>query len=164
MGKYSIEDIVLAPREELTIEYTGYDPFLICTIARNLIRDILKVSGSSIREDDIRWDKVDPNSRWFYGVWRGIREEDKWTSMWIRIAAEGSFNVKDRVGSVKIQLRAHMYTEFEFNNPISESFWKVFNYLFYWKHRRQYLEHQKDIANIFKEQILKAYGIYQEQK
>ena len=162
--KYKIEDVILSPREEMTIEFSGYNPFLICTIARNLLRDILKISGSGIREDDVRWDKSDPNKRWFYGVWRGTIEEDKWTFYWVRIAAEGSYNVKDRMGSVKIQLRGHMFTKVDFSNPISLSLWKLFNYVFYWKQRRKYLEWEKDILNLFKQEILKAYGIYQEKR
>ena len=163
-GSYNIEDVVLSPREELVIEYSGHNPFLICTFARSLLRDLLKVSGSSLREDDRRWDFSDPNSRWFYGVWRGVKDEDKWTKIWFRIAAEGKFNVKDKMGSVKIQLRAHMYTNFPYGNPVTASLWKLFNFFYYNKQRRQYIEFHKDLINLMKEQILKAYGIYQEQK
>src|SRR3989338_8675623 len=126
MEKFTIEDIVLSPKEEAVIEYSGYNPFLIATIARNIIRDVLKISGSAMREDDVRWYKSDPNSRWFYGVWRGKKEEDRWTYFWVRIGAEGSYNIKDKMGSVRIQLRAHMYTEFEYSNPISRSLWMAF--------------------------------------
>ncbi|MBI5332591.1 MAG: hypothetical protein HZB65_03390 [Candidatus Aenigmarchaeota archaeon] len=161
-GAYRIEDVVLSPRDELVIEYSGYNPFLICTFARNMLRDVLKISGSSLREDDRRWDFSDPNSRWFYGVWRGVKEEDNWTKSWFRIAAEGKFNVKDNTGSVKIQLRAHMFTTFEYGNPMTASLWKFFNYIFYNRQRRKYLEFHRDLVHLMKEQILKAYKIYQE--
>ncbi len=158
-GKIFIEDSIMSPRAELTIEYSGHNPFLICLIARDLIRDILKVDGSKMREDDIRWDKSDPNSRWFYGVWRGQKEEDNWTMYWFRISAEGSYSIKDNTGSVFIQLRGHMYTTFEYSNPISLAFWQMFNYLFYWNQRRKYLEWSKDLMLEFKEKIQAAYGI-----
>ncbi len=161
-GKISFIDDILAPKEEVIIKYSGKNPFLICTIGMRLIRDVLKVSTSQMREDDVRWD-VTGKTKTFYVVWRGYRGEDNWTKTKVKMIVEGSQD-PERNGSVTIWLKGFLETSFEYHNPFDRILWQMWSYIFYWKQRRAYIDFSRDDIMRIREEILAAYRILHEER
>lgn len=159
-GKIVFREDILAPSTVLRVEYKGKEPFWICTAATKLIRDALKLTSKDMREDDIRWD-LTGETREFYGIWRGKRGEDKWSSTWVKVTAHGFIN-KERMGNVKIKIEGWLATKFSYANPLAHWMWMLLNYTFYWRQRRTYVDHSKDDIMLIREQILRAYGILKE--
>jgi len=160
-GEIKFVDDILAPREDVVVEYSGKNPILIATIALRLLRDVMKIPSSSLREDEIRWD-VTGKMKMFYGVWRGYRGEDRFTKTQIKIIAEGAIDA-ERNGWVRIVMRGFLSTKFEFSNPLEKLFLYMFNYTFYWKQRRNYIDFSKDNIMQIREEILSAYRILREE-
>lgn len=159
--RLTIVDEILAPEEEMRISYSGKNPFLIATIILPLLREILKVSSTNLFEEDIRWDILG-EMKTFYGVWRGIEPHDKWTYGMFRVYAQGGVN-KENEGWVDIRLKGWLRTEFGYGNQFTRSWWWLYNYMFYWKQRRMYIDYDADIARKIKEEILTAYNILREE-
>ncbi|MEM7813313.1 MAG: hypothetical protein QW548_00235 [Candidatus Aenigmatarchaeota archaeon] len=159
-GEVSFREDILAPANVIKIEYAGKDPFWICANALRLMREVLKLSSKDLREDDVRWDVTSEN-REFYGVWRAKRTEDSYSSTWVKITAHGFIN-RERVGSVKIKIEGWLSTDFEWSNPLARWAWIMFNYLFYWRQRRTYIDKSKDDIMTIRENILRAYKILKE--
>ena len=157
MASIKFAEDILAPSTALKIEYAGKNPFWICTAARKLLIDVLKLSSKDFREDDVRWD-VTGDMREFYCIWRAKRTEDNWTATWVKITAHGFVN-KENTGNVKIKLEGVLQTKFDYENRFQLWMWRLLNYSFYWRQRRSYLDFSKDNIMTIREQILKAYGI-----
>jgi len=159
-GKIEFREDILAPASVLRVEYAGKEPFWICTSAVRLMRDALKITSKDMREDDVRWD-VTGEMREFYGIWRGKRREDRWSATWVKVTAHGFIN-KDRIGNVKIKLEGWLQTKFGYSTPVSRWLWMLFNYFFYWRQRRSYIDYSKDDIMLIREQIMRNYGILKE--
>jgi hypothetical protein len=161
-GTYEYTDDILAPMEEIEISYNGKNPFLICSISMKLMRDIMKISASNLREDDVRWDVLgDPKG--FYAKWRADRKEDTWTKTYITMIAQGVLN-KERTGTVVIRIRGKLTTKYKYSNPISKIIWRMYSYLFYYRQRRAYLDLSRDHIMQIRQEILSAYNILKEER
>ena len=161
MPEIKFIDEVLAPTEEFTISYKGRNPFLIMTVILPLLREILKVSSTNLFEDDVRWDSfAEPKT--FYGMWRGYMPGDRWTRTLIRVFAQGTKD-KENYGDVTIRIRGYLITKFEYNYSISKAWWLLYNYSFYWRQRRAYLDYARDMIHKLKEEIQAAYNILREE-
>lgn len=158
-GEIVFREDIQAPASDLIIQFSGKNPFWVMTAALGLLRDTLKVSAVQLREDDIRWDVLG-EKKTFYGIWRGRRTEDNWTTTWLQIIAQGGMD-RERSGDVTIKLKGWLATKFSYSNELSRNFWLLWNYGFYWKQRRAYIDQDKDDMQIIKEKILRAYGIEQ---
>lgn len=159
-GKIAFREDILAPANVVVIDYAGKEPFWLCTTARNMMRDTLKLSSKDMREDDIRWD-VTGEMREFFGVWRAKRAEDRWTATWVKVRVHGFIN-KERMGNVKVKLEGWLQTKFKWSTPVSHWLWILFNYFFYWRQRRTYIDKSKDDIMSIREQVLRGYGILKE--
>ena len=159
-GKIEFREDILAPANVLRIEYVGKDPFWVCTAAMKMLKETLKIQTKDLREDDIRWD-ITCDPREFYGIWRAKRGEDRWTATWVKITAHG-FIGKDYMGNVRIKLEGWLQTKFRYATSFSRWLWVLFNYFFYWRQRRTYLDKSRDDIMSMREQVLRAYGILRE--
>lgn len=158
MPKILIWDELLAPRAELTVSYTGKNPFLAVASAPKIIRDVMKIPGKDLLEPDIRWDVL-KDMRGFYGIWVGKRREDRWSMTNLRLIIQGEQSTKDKTGWVVVRIKGQMETTYEYTNFLQRSFWWFFNYGFYYKQRRQYLEFSKDNAVEMKGRFEDLFGI-----
>ena len=163
MPKILIIDDLLTPQEFILLKFRGKNPYAPCTMIPNLLRDVLKVTGQDVFEVDMRWDIMD-DDRDFYGIWWGKRREDKWTTTRVKITAQGEQNVKDKTGDITIMIKGYLETRYEYSNFIQKSFWWFFNYMFYYKQRRRYLDFSKDNIYTLREKILSMLGISREEK
>jgi hypothetical protein len=161
MPEIKIVDDLLAPREYLEIKFQGKEPFNVCTLFMRLLIEVMKISGKDVYETDIRWD-VTEDPRTFFGVWWGKRDEDRWTKTRIKIRAQGGQSSKDKTGWINIMMKGWVETEYQYTNFIQKSFWWFFNYMFYFKQRRKYIDFGKDNIYKLKERITDILGISKE--
>lgn len=163
MPEITIIDDLLAPQDYITINYKGRNPFIVCTMFLNIMRDILKVSSIDLYENDVRWDITD-DPRTFYGVWFGKRSEDRWTTTRIKIRAQGSQSSNDKMGHISIMIKGWLETKYEYANFIQKSFWWFYNYMFYYKQRRKMIDFSKDNIFAIREKVTEILGISRENK
>jgi hypothetical protein len=158
MPEIKIIDDLLAPRDYINISFKGKEPFAVCTQFPKLLVDVLKISGKDVFETDIRWD-ITEDPRAFYGVWRAKREDDRWSNVRVKVIAQGAQSSKDKLGWITINVKGWLETEYEYTNFIQKSFWWFFNYMFYYRQRRKYIDYAKDDILRIKERILDILGI-----
>lgn len=163
MPTIKIIDDVLAPKDYITINYKGKNPFLVCTMFLDFLKNIMKISGVDLYEVDVRWD-ITSDPRPFYGMWYGKRNEDRWTVTRLKIRAQGAQRSKDKMGEITIQLKGWVETAYTYTNFIQKSFWWFFNYMFYYKQRRKYIDFSKDNIYQLREKITETLGISREEK
>jgi hypothetical protein len=156
-GELSFAEDVLSPASELIVEYTGKEPFWVMNAAGRLMRDVMKITTVQLREDEVRWDTTG-DTKDFYGIFRAYRTEDAWSKTLVRIIVQGDIG-KDRTGYVKIKIKGILNTKFEYPTPIHKWLWEIWNYTFYYKQRRAYIDFAKDDIMTIREKILEAYGI-----
>lgn len=161
MAKKSIKiiDTILAPREYILIKYKGKEPFTSVRIAIRVLRKVMKIPGSKVYEDHIKWDITGDPVFEFYGIWRGTRDEDRWTSTWIKIIIQGAYNKNDRMGWCNIWIKGHIETSYNYSNAFHRMFWLLFDYIFYYKQRRAYLEYAKQNILDIRDEFKSALGI-----
>jgi hypothetical protein len=158
MPKIEIIEDVLAPSDTLRIRFEGKNPFVAVTMARDLIRAVMKISSKDILETEVRWD-LSGKIPGFFGKWMGRRTEDRWSRTNLRILVQGEQNSQDKTGWVMVQLKGTLVTTFEYSNFIQRSFWWFYNYTFYHKQRQKYLEFDKDNMYEMRERIKTAFGL-----
>jgi hypothetical protein len=163
MPKITMVDELTAPSGEIHTVYKGQNPFIPVAMARGLLKDIMKISSKDIFETDVRWD-VTGDPRGFYGQWMGKRKEDRWTITKIRIIIQGEQSSKDKTGWCRVILKGSLETSYNFSNFIQRAFWWFYNYGFYYKQRRMYLEYSKDNIFEMREKFMDALGISREGK
>lgn len=159
MGDLKIIDDLMAPSDRAKIKYTGQNPAAIMGMVPDMIKTLMKIPGKDLLETDVRWDITDGS---FYGVWMGKRTEDQWSKTHIRVIAQGVQN-KDGTGWFTVEIKGTLDTAYTFANFIQRSFWWFYNYSFYYKQRRGYLENGKDDITEMKDFLLNKFKISQEE-
>lgn len=161
MGEIIIIDDILAPMDTLILKFEGKNPFAAVAMARDLLRDMMKIQTKDILETDIRWDtsgKI-PN---FYGKWMGKRAEDRWTRTNIRLIMQGEQNSQDKTGWVEVRFKGWIETKYQYSNFIQRTFWWFFNYTFYHRQRQLYLEYAKDNIYDIRDKLKSVFGLGEE--
>lgn len=158
MGKITIIDDILAPKDTITINYRGKEPYKIVGMMKKLFVSVMKIESKNVAERDSRWNLIaDPHD--FYNVFIAYREDDSWTKSYIRIVIQGAQSSKDRTGWIKIELKGFTKTEYEFSNFIQKTFWWFYNRTFYYKQKRNYTELAKDNIHQMRDTLMKTLGI-----
>ncbi len=160
-GEIKFQDEILAPSGEYLVKYTGKEPFRAMAITPKMLRDVMKIPGKDLFELDVRWD-TSQDPRGFYGVWAGKRTEDRWTYTKLKIIVQGEQKVADKSGTVEIHIRGHLVTTYKFSNFVQRAFWWVYNFGFYYKHRRRLMDFAKDNMQEIKENYLRVLEILRE--
>jgi hypothetical protein len=161
MPTITIAEDILAPNDTIKVSFKGKNPLTVVPGMLGLIKYIMKLSGKDMRETDVRWDtSTDP--REFYGMWLGKRGNDRWTATFIRVIAQGFENSTDKTGTIDIWLKGYTETTFEYSNFLQKMFWFAYNYTFYWKQRRNYIERAKDDLYVIRDRLMNQLGILKE--
>jgi len=157
MPTLSISDDIFAPADTILLKFSGKNPFSVVPPMLKTLRYVMKLAGKDVRETDIRWDVTcDPKE--FYGVWMGIKKNDRWTKTYYRILAQGVQSSTDKTGNITIRLKGYIKTNYEYSTFIQRSFWWFYNYMFYYRQRRMYLERAKDDVLMLKERLQRQLG------
>lgn len=158
MPKLKIIEDIIAPSDRVKIRYDGQNPAALLGMVPDMIKTTMKIPGKDLLETDIRWDVTDGS---FYGVWMGKRVEDQWTTTFIRVIVQGVQDKEGR-GWFTIEIKGTVETGYYFSNFVQRSFWWFYNYGFYYKQRRGYLEEAKDDIFEMKDFVLEKFKIGQE--
>ena len=161
MAKIMISDDIFSPNESIIINYTGSNTFRVCQIVRPLMEKIMQVESKDIFERVFKWDILEEN-RAFVNFWTTKKEEDKWTGVLIKFVIQGRQHAQTKKGNVRIEISGYLETSYEYSNPFQLAFWKVYNKMFYYKRRRQYLERGREYAYAIRDEILKEMKIPRE--
>lgn len=164
MGKgVELVDDILAPSDTLKIRYEGKNPFKAVPAVIPILKKVLKITTKDTLSTDIRWD-VSSDPRGFYGRWRGKRTEDRWTKTIVRVIVQGEQTSKERKGWVRIELKGWVETKFDFSNFVERAFWFTYNRLFYYKHRRKYVDDAKSDMYDLREEFTDLLGVSREER
>jgi hypothetical protein len=161
MPEITISEDILAPSDTIKIKYTGKNPFSVVPPMLRTMKYVMKLSGKDMRETDLRWD-ITADPREFYGVWMGVKGNDLWTKTFVRVIAQGAQSSTDKTGWVEIHIKGYIETKYEYSTFIQKSFWWFYNYMFYYKQRRMYLERAKDDMFMIRDRLTTQLGILPE--
>jgi len=164
MATWRMEDDLLAPTEKLKIEYRGKNPFSAYQKIRGIITDTFQITSANYWERDFRWD-ISGDPRSFYVRIYARRPLDSRSHILAEFLLQGS-QPKDpeKNGEVFIQIRGKLVTEYKLTTAIQNtSFYKSLLYLyeriFYWNIRRQYLQIGKNLLYEVHDKLRKSLGI-----
>ena len=159
MPKLQIIVDILAPSDAINIRFEGKNPFAGFAMFPRVIRDVMKITGKDTFETDVRWDVSGGDNKSFYGMWMGIRTEDRWTKTRIRTLGQGEQSSKTKEGWVTFEIKGTINTDYNYATFVQRAFWNVFEKTFYHKQRRAYTEFAKD--NIFdvRDRVLRTLNI-----
>ncbi len=160
-SEIKIVDDLMAPADAAKVKYKGPKAVAILGMMPDLIKSTMKIPGKDLLETDIRWDVSSPKND-FYGVWMGKREEDGWSKTFVRVIVQGVHDPKDNTGNFYVQLKGTLETKYDYAHFVQRWFWWFFNYGFYYKQRRKYLEAGKDDIHEMKATINERFKINQE--
>ena len=141
--KIVYEDDCLAERREITIDFTGKNPFEVCKSVESVLVDVLEIDASDYEEREFKWDKSSEPCSFYL---RGCAEKgiDKRTKIIFEIIMKGFQSSSSKEGSVSIRISAKLLTSYELVSPFQRSFFyksllRIYNFFFYWRVRRNYL-------------------------
>jgi hypothetical protein len=161
MPTITMSEDILAPSDTIKVSFKGKNPLTVIPGMLAVIKYNMKLSGKDMRETDLRWD-TSSDPREFYGVWAGKKVNDRWTFTFVRVIAQGFENSTDKTGTITIWLKGSVETKFAYSNFIQKMFWFAYNYTFYWKQRRNYIERAKDDLYMIRDKLMSQLGILKE--
>jgi hypothetical protein len=130
--KRKVEADVFSPEVWKVLNLTGNNPAALIQASPKIIREVLRLSGTKLYEDHIKWD-ITSDPTMFYGIWRGFQDKDSYTRLEAWVVIEGTQSVKEKTGTVQVRLRGILKTGYEFKSPLDPV-------LFWWYMRRFYAE------------------------
>lgn len=149
---YTIKTDILAPADKRNIEYTGFHPTRLIKAMPDILKDSLKVEGADVFDPVLKWDvSGDPVS--FYGEWLAKSSFDKYSNAEFKIIMQGTQGAKDKMGKIKIAIKGAVKTEFPFTTFVHKSIMLIYNYAFYNKQRRGYIEAGKIMIDRVEDEI-----------
>lgn len=163
MVEYKISTDILSPSDKKTIEFTGFHPTKILKAMPELLKDVLKAGGGDVFEVVLKWDvSGDPTS--FYAEWLAKSDFDGRSKAEFKIVAQGKQSAKDKMGNIKIALKGSVKTEFPYTTFLHRSIMLVYNYAFYNKQRRGYIDAGKIMLDRIESEIRSAFNLIQRER
>lgn len=156
MAVIKIYDDCLYPDKIFTFRYEGKHPWKVINNITNSIRQHFHVARGDWGHYDLRWDATD-DPIWFFSQWwvspRFARSPR--TNMRVVLKVRGCEGKTDHMGWFTLILVANLETIFEGWGPVLKLFLPIYNFLFFNKLRRSYIEKCKaltlEIKNIIKD-------------
>lgn len=139
MPKLVYESDVLTPEYKKVLDYEGPHPSRILKELPELLTAVFKIKNKDVFEDEFRWDRSDDPAT-FFAEFRAQDAKDFKSKVWVGLRIIGEQSAKDKSGKFKIQLRAFLRTEIEYDNSFSKSLHWLYNYAFYQSQRIRYME------------------------
>lgn len=139
MKEITILDDVLAPLRKVVLNYQGENAYISGNVIKHIIRKHMEIGPTWAWEMKHKWDQRDGS---FYDIWRGQKEEDKWSVVIVHIKLRGE-ETKERYGNLKIEIAGTLRTRYAYSNSILKVLWLLYNRYFYYKQRRFYIENAK---------------------
>lgn len=164
MPVWKFEDECLAPERRLRIDYTGPNPFKVCTALRGILVDVFQAGATDLWERDFRWDNTaDP--RRFYMRMYVNKAVDQHTTMFIEITIQGEQPEDEaKTGKATILVGGRLRTEYKLdtafkNSPVYKAWRWLYNMYFYGDVRRRYLAMCGELINKLVGELKGLYGL-----
>ena len=151
---------VYTPRYLKTIKFTGHHPSRVFKFIPSLLKEVFRVTGTSLFEDDIKWDKTTEIVD-FYAQWRVKDGKDARTDFWTLVKVIGEQNSKTKEGHVTIYIHPYMTTKLPYDNFIDKSLAFIYSNLFYKRMIRKLIQSELYILKQLEDRIKKEFGIDQ---
>lgn len=158
MPKLMLVDDLFTPSDAIVINYSGSNTFKATQIIKPLMEKIVQVESKDTFERIFKWD-ITNDPRAFYDFWHCIKEEDKWTSILIKVTLQGTQHTQTRKGNLRIEMTGFLQTNYEYSNSLQKLFWMFYNKTFYYKRRRQYLERGKEYVYAIRDELYRELKI-----
>ncbi len=140
----SYVDDILAPEDEIKIEYWGPDPFKVYGKLSGWLQSIFQGRGLHIFEDEFRWDAsgVDPIT--YYIKIRFNKGIDKWSTGDVVLKIFGTQPLDPtKNGKLLIKIGGTIETKYPFGTPLQKLLMRGFIWLYhdfiYNEQRRSYI-------------------------
>lgn len=162
MPELVLKDDLLVPEEKKSLEYSGIHPSRLLKEIPDMIKNILRVEGANVFEDQIKWD-ASSEPIGFYGVWRCFLSKDMMSKIWIKITIQGEQTSKDKTGKVKVVFTGHLETKFSFSTSLHRSWFWLYNYFFYANQRRLYIDEGKIYIERLEDEMRSLFNLMRKQ-
>lgn len=149
---------ILAPEPEKTLKFSLYHPSKILGMVPELIKEIFKISGTNLFEDEIKWD-TSGNVTKFYGSWRGKDAKDARATVWSKIKVLGEQSPKDKKGSIEILISGELIVKLPYKNILEKAIARLYSYWFYSEKRRKYTTEAKGRLDILENEIRRIFEV-----
>ncbi|MFH1420483.1 MAG: hypothetical protein ABIG30_00785 [Candidatus Aenigmatarchaeota archaeon] len=156
-----MEDDLLAPASKYIIKFKGYHPFAAVDMLPDLVKGILHVSSKDFWEEEMRWD-INEEPREFFIILKSKKQQDRWSMYDLKFTIRGHQSDKDFMGDIEMEIEGVLRTQYVYSNFIQRGLWWMYNYLFYYRQRRMYLDTGKDYCQLIKDAVQRRLGIYPE--
>jgi hypothetical protein len=164
---YSIEEEVLAPAGEISINYKGSNPFRIYRMLPKMLQLIFHGRGKNIFERSFKWDITTDPREFSFDIWFEDAKMggDARSRQKIRVRCHGHqpSDPNSPNGIIKIAIKAWLTTSYGFNSQFEKmmkySFVWMYHRLWYNNIRRRYLQILKEQCYKLEKAIREAYGI-----
>jgi hypothetical protein len=160
MGTIRIVEDCLAPSRYVYLTYTGKNPFGVASKIAEMLQPFFRVSSAGVSETDFRWDDAgDPIQ--FYFTWWVIRDDEvsRWTEQRFNIKVQGWQYKETKEGEFTLQLDASLTTNFDFSNPFLKGLFFIYDYIFYYRRRSEYLKECSDLVYEFRDEIKEHFNL-----
>ncbi len=161
MFKVEMINDVLAPNREFIADFFNvHKPTQLAKDMHDIAKWNWRIPSAATYADRLEWDTTDDPINWF-GEWRYRDKKDKWTTVWIRVICQGTYDKKTKTGSVTVKVKPTMFTKFESTNPLAAGIFWFYLQTFYKGQLRKYLEMSQARVRDFDAIVRERLGITQ---
>lgn len=158
MGKIVILDNCIAPERDVTLKYSGPNPWSVAKKIAGIQRPYFHVSATNAGWTRLNWDRSGEDID-FFSIWWVKKPVSDYTHMRFDIKIQGSENKSTKEGHFTILITANMHTKFTGWSIFLKPIWYLYSYLYYDKVRRSALERCRDYTLGFMNEIKDHFGM-----
>lgn len=160
MGTVKIIEDCLAPARYIYLTYSGKNPFAVASKVAEMLQPFFRVSSAGTSETDFRWDTSD-DPIGFYFTWWVERDEELsgWSKQRFFIKVQGKQSKKESEGEFTLQLDGRLVTTFKYSNPFVKGIFFLYDYIFYYRRRSEYLKECDELLNAFRDEIKELFNL-----
>jgi hypothetical protein len=160
MGTIQIVEDCLAPARFVYLTYSGKSPFAVASKIAEMLQPFFRVSSAGISETDFRWDETgDPVQ--FYFTWWVERDDElsRWSQQRFNIMVQGNQTKETKEGEFTLRVDARLNTKFEFSNPFLKMFFWLYDYIFYFRRRSEFLKECEELVYEFRDELKEHFNL-----
>src|SRR3989338_3888066 len=158
MANLQINEDCLAPQHNVTLKYSGPDPWKVVKKLDDSIKPFFHVSSSGICHSRINWDITGDHNE-FFSTWWAKKSFTDWTTMWVYIKVQGKEHKQTKQGEFSLDMTSELETKVEGWGIFLKPLWNIYSYLFYDRQRREYLLKCGNILKNFANEIKETFGL-----
>jgi len=156
MEELKLEDTVLAPKDKISLTYSGAEPLQAANAIKGILMDALQLTIAGIFDELTSWSALDGS---FKRVIKANKKLDNWTSMNFEIEVEGKQDLKTRNGKAGINIKPIINTTVPYSNVFQRLLWDSYARMFYYKKRLGYMSSARESTEAIKNSFIEKLGM-----